>query len=114
MNNLCYAFVLDGEASKAIAACEGALRLQPDLVAAHNNLGLAHAVNGDLPAARAAFAGTGDLTTGLYNIGIVYMAQRDYSGAVDAFQSAHVARPTMTSATARAGQARVAKARGGE
>ena len=114
MNNLCYAFVLDGEANKAIAACEGALRLQPDLVAAHNNLGLAHAVNGDLPAARAAFADTGDHATGLYNIGIVYMAQRDYSGAVDAFHSANVARPTMTSATVRAAQARVAKARGGE
>jgi len=110
LNNLCYGWVLEGDTRKAIAACEGALRLQPDLLAARNNLGLARAVNGDVAAVRAAFAGTGDRAADLYNTGLVYLAQGEYAGAIDAFESAHTARPTLAGAAARARQARSAMA----
>ena len=110
LNNLCYGWILDKQPKKAILACENALKAQPGLAAAHNNLGLAHAANGDMAAARAAFARAGDKATELYNTGIVQLAQRDYAGAVDAFESAHAARPTLVEAVARARQARAAAA----
>ena len=110
LNNLCYGWVLDNSPRKAIAACENALKLQPALAAARNNLGLAHTINGDATAASAAFAQAGDKAEELYNTGIVRLAQRDYTGAIDAFESAHAARPTLAEAAARAQQARAAAA----
>jgi Flp pilus assembly protein TadD len=110
LNNLCYGWVLDNNPPKAIAACENALKLQPDLAAAHNNLGLAHSINGDMDAARAEFAKGGDNAVALYNTGIVQMAHGDFAGAVDAFESARAARPSLAEAAARARQARAAAA----
>jgi Flp pilus assembly protein TadD len=110
LNNLCYGWILDKQPKKAVLACENALKVQPGLAAAHNNLGLAHAANGDMAAARAAFARAGDKATELYNTGIVQLAQRDYDGAVDAFESAYAARPTLVEAVSRARQARAAAA----
>jgi Flp pilus assembly protein TadD len=109
LNNLCYGWVLENNPRKAIAACENALKLQPDLAAAHNNLGLAHAINGDMAAAKAAFAHR-DKADELYNTGIVYLAQHQYNGAVDAFESALAERPSLAGAAARARQARAAAA----
>jgi Tfp pilus assembly protein PilF len=114
LNNLCYGWMLDNNPKKAIVACENALKLQPDLAATHNNLGLAYAANGDMEAARASFARAGDKATELYNTGLVRLAQRDYHGAIDAFESAHAARPTLFEAAERARQARTAAARGEE
>jgi Flp pilus assembly protein TadD len=114
LNNLCYASVLDNSPRKAIVACENALKLQPTLAAARNNLGLAHSINGDAASADAAFAGAGDKAEQLYNTGIVRLAQRDFNGAIDAFESAHAARPSLTEAAERARQARAAFARGEE
>src|SRR5262245_16287319 len=105
LNNLCYGWVLDGNASKAIAACRRALELQPDLAAAHNNLALAHAVAGDLPAARAQFETTGDRAQALYNVGIVDLAQGRYASAARSFTAAQSERPDMVMAAERARQA---------
>jgi Flp pilus assembly protein TadD len=110
LNNLCYGWVLEGRVGKAIAACEAALRIEPGLTAARNNLGLAHAVAGDARAASAAFAAAGDHATERYNTGIVRLADRDYNAAIAAFESAYAARPTLAEAAARAQQARAAKA----
>lgn len=110
LNNLCYGWVLEGRAAKAIATCEAALRVDPTLTAARNNLGLAHAVAGDAAAASAAFAQAGDRATERYNTGIIRLAERDYAGAIAAFESAHTARPSLAEAAARAQQARAAKA----
>ena len=46
----------------------------------------------------------------LYNTGIVYLAQHQYDGAVDAFESAQAERPTLAGAAARVRQARAAAA----
>ncbi len=115
LNNLCYGWVLDGNPSKASQACERALAIDPRLAAANNNLGLARAVGGDLTAAQEAFAANGDRAAQLYNSGIVYLARRQFTSAVKAFEAAHAERPTMTTALARARQAAAAAStQGGE
>jgi Flp pilus assembly protein TadD len=105
LNNLCYGWILDREPLKAVTACEAALKLNPGLAAARNNLGLAFAARGDLNASRGAFERVGDRATALYNLGIVHMARREYSDAVTAFAAAQQARPLFRMATTRAEQA---------
>jgi len=105
LNNLCYGWILDREPGKAVDACQSALRLNPTLTAARNNLGLAYAARGDLDATRGAFERVGDPATALYNLGIVYMARREYADAVTAFAAAQRARPSFRMATTRAAQA---------
>jgi tetratricopeptide (TPR) repeat protein len=105
LNNLCYGWILDREPGKAVEACEGALKLNPELAAARNNLGLAFAARGDLDATRTTFEHVGDRATALYNLGIVHMARREYSDAVSAFAAAQRARPSFRMATTRAEQA---------
>lgn len=105
LNNLCYGWVLDGNAPKAIHACSRALELQPDLAATRNNLALAHAIAGDLPAARAQFAAAGDRAQALYNQGIVDLAQGRYSSAAKSFTAAQAERPELAIASERARQA---------
>jgi tetratricopeptide (TPR) repeat protein len=105
LNNLCYGWVLDANAPKAIATCRQALELQPDLAAAHNNLALAHAIAGDMRAARAAFEATGDRAQSLYNVGVVDLAQGRYTSAVRSFTAAHIERPSLAMAAERARQA---------
>jgi len=109
LNNLCYGWVLEGQATKAIAACEQALRIDPAFSSARNNLGLAHAVAGDSAAASAAFALSGDRASERYNTGIVRLADRDFNGAIAAFESAHAVRPALMAAASRAQQARAAQ-----
>ena len=108
LNNLCYGWVLEGNAAKAIDACGRALKLEPDLAAARNNLALAHAVGGDLESARAGFAATGDRGQAFYNIGLVDLAQGRYASAAESFAAAHTERPDMVMAVERARQARTA------
>ena len=105
LNNLCYGWVLEGNGPKAIDACTHALRLQPDLAAAHNNLALAHAVGGDLQAAREAFAAGGDRAQALYNAGVVDLAQGRYNSAAKSFAAANVERPALEMAAVRERQA---------
>ena len=105
LNNLCYGWILDREPGKAVDACQSSLKLNPMLAAARNNLGLAYAARGDLDATRGAFERVGDPATALYNLGIVYMARREYADAVTAFAAAQRARPSFRMATTRAAQA---------
>lgn len=108
LNNLCYGWVIDGQAAKAVSACERALGISPQFAAAQNNLALAHAVAGDESATKRAFAVNGDAAAAFYNTGVVYLARHQYGDAVKAFEAAHAARPTMTTAVARARQAAAA------
>ena len=109
LNNLCYTSLLDGDAARAIALCRQAIEADPALTAARNNLALAYQANGNPAAAQREFAAAGDRATALYNTGIVHMAQRQYDSAVKAFQEAHVLKPTLTQALARAKQAAAAR-----
>lgn len=106
LNNLCYAWILEGDLRRAARACDAAIAIDPAMAAARNNLGLVHALGGDLVAAHAAFDAGGDRAAADYNLGIVHLAHRQYTDAVSAFAAAHQARPSWRMAAVRERQAR--------
>ena len=106
-NNLCYSWLMEGIAGAASIACGRALAVEPDLVAARNNLALVRAIDGDLVGATEIFERVGGAAVAQYNLGIVYLAQRRYSVAADAFDSAARLQPALVLAGVRARQARL-------
>ena len=105
LNNLCYTWTLEGQVRAAVAACQQALAIQPDLQRARNNLGLAYAVGGSLEDSERAFASGGEDARAHYNMGIVYLARRQHADAIKAFEAAQRARPEFGAAAAMARQA---------
>jgi len=105
-NNLCYSWLMEGEAEAGSIECTQALELEPGLVPARNNLALARAMAGDLAGAAAIFGDVGGEAASQYNLGMVYLAQRRYSAAADAFDRAASLQPSPVLARARANQAR--------
>lgn len=106
LNNLCYLSLLEGHLSNAIVECQAALQIDSDLRAARNNLALAHAATGHEELARREFFASGDVAAGLYNMGILHLARKRYSSAIDAFDAASRERGTWIAARERAMQAR--------
>ena len=105
-NNMCHSWLMDGNAGAAAIACLQAVAIDPGLVPARNNLALTKAMGGDLAGAASVFGEAGGEAAALYNLGIVYLSQRLYSAASDAFDRAAVLQPSLTMATPRARQAR--------
>jgi len=105
-NNLCYSWLMDGDADAASVECSRALGIEPGLRAARNNLALSRAIAGDLAGAAGIFGAVGGEAAAQYNLGIVYMAQRRYPAAADAFDRAAALQPSLVLARARAHQAR--------
>jgi len=103
-NNLCYGWVLEGDASRALQACRRALSLDPASPIAHNNAALAYALAGDMTAAREAFAHAGRAAAA-YNSGVVNLAMRNWDDASRDFLDALAADPSLRSAAMRARQA---------
>lgn len=106
LTNLCYGWALEGEAAKAANACRQALRLQPDMEAARNNLAVAYEVNGNSQAALDVLAESGDAARTAYNIGILHLAARRYSEALQSFSEAMALRGRFAAAELMARQAR--------
>jgi Flp pilus assembly protein TadD len=106
LNNLCYLSFVEGNAEQAIAECQRALRLDPSLSAAHNNLALTYAAVGRLDLARREFALAGPVGYAAYNMGIVYLAQNRYSDAAVEFDAAGDSSPGLLDAARRARDAR--------
>ena len=103
-NNLCYGWILEGDASRAVQACRRALSLDPESPIAHNNAGLAYALAGDLTAARESFAHAGRAAAA-YNSGMVNLATSHWDAASKDFLDALAADPSLRSAAMRARQA---------
>ena len=103
-NNLCYGWILEGDASRALHACRRALTLDPESPTANNNTGLAYALAGNMPAAREAFAHAGRAAAA-YNSGVVNLAAQNWDGASKDFLDAYAADPSLRSAAMRARQA---------
>jgi Flp pilus assembly protein TadD len=114
LSNLCYGWILEGEPTKAAAACREALRLQPGLQPARNNLALAYEAAGDLPAALDVFASSDLKGRAEYNAGVVHLARRRYGEALKAFEAAQRLRPQFRAAEAMARQARRQLTQGSE
>jgi len=105
-NNLCYLAFVQGRLDAAIDTCKKALEIDPSMTTARNNLALAFAATGRIDLARNQFVEAGDRASGLYNIGIVYLAAGDEPAALNAFDEASKARPTFHLARERARQIR--------
>jgi hypothetical protein len=85
------------------------------LIAARNNLALAYAADGQADLANSTFLTAGSTAAGLYNIGIIHLAEGRYESAVKAFDAASCQRPAWAAARRRATAARALApaARGG-
>jgi Flp pilus assembly protein TadD len=105
-NNLCYLSFVEGKSSQAISECQTALRLDPNLSAARNNLALTYAAVGRPDLARREFVEAGGAAGGAYNMGVVHLAQKHYSEAAGEFDAAHAAQPAFADAQRMARQAR--------
>ena len=103
-NNLCYGWILEGDATSALQACRRALSLDPGSPIAHNNAGLAYALTGNLTAAREEFAHAGRAAAA-FNSGMVNLASQNWDGASKDFLDALAADPSLHSAAVRARQA---------
>jgi tetratricopeptide (TPR) repeat protein len=91
--NLCHVDTMLGRRD-AVASCVRALNREPGSVVAHNNLALAYAVAGDYPRALAEVAAAGGgPATASYNMGVVYMAAREFEHATGAFLDARDSDP---------------------
>jgi len=106
LNNLCYAYVMQGNHRSAIAACQRALDAEPTLVAAHINLGLAYVAAGDVDAGSREFSVDGDAATARYNLGVALLATRRFHDAARAFDQAVALKPSIPLGRQRAEQAR--------
>ena len=82
-----------------------AVALVPESPVARNNLALAYAARGDFASARLEFERAKN-SLAQYNLGIVYLATRQYAEAVVAFDLALTLNPSSTVAAQRARQAR--------
>jgi tetratricopeptide (TPR) repeat protein len=105
LTNLCYLSFLEGSAGAALRECRRALELNPEATAARNNLALIYASQGRLDLARSELSGSGDEAASQFNMGVIYMATKDYTKAATAFQAALLARPSFSAAGQRARQA---------
>jgi tetratricopeptide (TPR) repeat protein len=103
-NNLCYGWILEGDAMRALQACRRALSLDPESPMAHNNTGLAYALAGNMSAARESFAHAGRAAAA-YNSGVVNLAAQNWDAASKDFMDALAADPGLRSAATRARQA---------
>jgi tetratricopeptide (TPR) repeat protein len=106
LTNLCYLSFLEGHEGAALGECRQALELDPEAKPAHNNLALIYASQGRLDLARSELSRDGDEAASQFNMGVIYMATKDYTRAATAFQAALVARPSYSAAGQRARQAR--------
>jgi tetratricopeptide (TPR) repeat protein len=111
LTNVCYTAVMLRDPN-GVPICERAVLSAPESKTALNNLGLAYAARGDFMRAREQFVKAGDAAAD-YNMGIVYMATRQYQRAVESFDAALLADPRSTLVAARARQARAHAARDG-
>ena len=108
-NNLCYAAILASD-PEAVATCRRALAASPGLRATANNLALALGLTGELGLAREEFAQTGTAAETAYNMGMVYMARREFKEADKAFRQATMLNPRARAAWQRLEQVRAATA----
>lgn len=100
-NNLCHLERRQGHGAEAIRLCGEAVRAAPDSQVVRNNLALALASIGDLDGAWQQFRAGAEPAVAAYNEGMILLANRQISRAVDAFTRARLADPTFLPALAR-------------
>lgn len=106
LSNLCYLSFLQGQLDRAAEICRSALAIDRTYQPARHNLALTHAAAGRLELARKEFMDGDDVALGYFNMGIVHLAQRNYTSAAAAFNAASRANPLMKVAREHAHRAR--------
>jgi tetratricopeptide (TPR) repeat protein len=104
LNNLCYASVILRRES--VNTCQRAVAAAPQSKDARNNLALAFAAAGNIDRARLELERSSDAASAQYNTGILYLADRQFGKAAEAFDAAVQINPRFEHALARANQAR--------
>ena len=104
LNNVCHAETMLG-LTTAKDACQRSLAAAPSSRVARHNLALAQAAAGEFAQARQSFSSSDTPATAAYNMGIVFMATRQFDRAVAELTTASAAAPTSTQIRARLAQA---------
>src|SRR5207247_1939184 len=87
LNNLCYAAFVQRQES-AVGTCQRAVGLAPGSRDARNNLALAYAAAGNFEQARKELERLGGPAVAQYNVGMLFLADRQFGKAIAAFDSA--------------------------
>jgi tetratricopeptide (TPR) repeat protein len=104
-SNLCYLSLLTANADRAITECETALRQNPDLQSARNNIALSYAVAGRVEDAREELLAGGSPADAAFNLGMLYLSLGSYQLAEESFRAATDLRPNFSAAQTRRRQA---------
>jgi tetratricopeptide (TPR) repeat protein len=105
INNRGYLAFVEGRTDAALRDCSEALRRSPLFVPARHNLALIYAALGNTDLASSYF-GRSSNAIARYNMGIVFLARKDFSRAAAEFEAASRANPSFAQARRRALQAR--------
>jgi tetratricopeptide (TPR) repeat protein len=105
INNRGYLAFIEGRTEEALRDCSEALRRSPSFVPARHNLALIHAALGNNDLANSYFGRSSDAIA-RYNMGIVFLARKDYTRAAIEFDAATRTNPSFARAHRRAHQAR--------
>ena len=101
-SNLCYLAMQTGDIDSAADACLAALAVDSTFVPALNNLALLRAASGKPAEAFELFESAGGRAAAHYNIGMVRLAQGEFSAALTAFEAAYHEDPALDAAHAKA------------
>lgn len=101
-SNLCYLAFLEGDIARAESLCLAGVAADADYAPAKNNLALLYAAVGDTAKAFETFRAAVGAAAAHYNLGLVWLARRDYKAALEAFEAAYREDPTFDAAHARA------------
>jgi Tfp pilus assembly protein PilF len=88
LSNTGYVFLKRGDLKQARVYLEQAVAIDDSLVEAHNNLGIALARLGEPNSALREFMAVNDPAAAFNNLGVVYLEQKQYTSARDAFRRA--------------------------
>jgi Tfp pilus assembly protein PilF len=105
LSNLCYLSFVTGDQAAAVEECKDALREQPGLASARNNLALSYAASGRLADAELALQEDDNPSRAAFNAGVLYMSVGQYELAEEAFRTASDIRPDFLMALRREEQA---------
>jgi len=92
-NNLCSSYLKSGRFQQAVVHGERATQLNPTMLAAHNNLGLAYGMLGELDRALGAFRHSGDEASARNNLGLMLLARGRITESMEQFRLATRMRP---------------------
>ena len=106
LNNLCFLAYSDGDYDEAAEHCEAAVRVDPSLRQAFNNLALVYFSTGRDGLGWKALQDAGPIWSAIYNLGVLHMARGDHQAAAATFTAVSRVKPNWAAARRRAKQAK--------